>query len=255
MRIKRIALGLSVAAIVLGCSLVSRADIIGSSDYNQVRINDNTKEKTLYQVFDQHFGNKYYEQTGTRFTSSNDLYDALKIIPESGQITVGENASVRSYYKNAAFDHSVSIMDSMTGQSAGQFKFNDWTVNTPGQAVPLAAGSYDLTLSAFKGSNSYEFHFDPAMNMDGLVHMVMLDLSWYFGESAFMVAIEDMYKGSIYGNPDWDFNDGIYVFRSVEASTTPATTPEPASMLIFGAGLVGLAFARRFRTKAKKSAK
>lgn len=250
MKMHKIVFGLGVAVFMFGCFATAQADILGTSDNNQVGINDATKEKSLFQVFDQYFGNKYYEQTGTRFTSSNDLYDALKIIPESGQITVGENAKVQSYYKNAAFDHSVSILDSLTGQSAGSFKFNDWTVSSPGPSVSLAAGSYDLVLNAFKGNNSYEFHLDPALNQDGLIHMLMLDLSWFFGEPAFMVALEDMYQGSIYGNPDWDFNDGIYVFRSVDADTAPgAATPEPGSVLIFGSGLAGLALARRLRKR------
>lgn len=95
-----------------------QADFIGTSDYDQVRINDGTKEKPLYQVFNQYFGNEYYDRTGERFTSSNDLYDVLKMTLTSGQITVGENATVQVFYKNAAFDHNVSILNSMTGTTA-----------------------------------------------------------------------------------------------------------------------------------------
>lgn len=161
-----------------------------------------------------------------------------------------ENATVQMLYKEAAFNHSVALKDAVTGQVAVDFVFHDWTVNVPGNKHSLDSGSYDFFLNTMVGASfDRQFQLDPVLNHDGLIHMIMLDLSWYYDEPAFMVAFEDMYKGSIYGDSDWDFNDGIYVFRSVEAQTENggSAVPEPATAVIFGLGVVGLPLLRRLR--------
>ncbi len=80
------------------------------------------------------------------------------------------------------------------------------------------------------------FSGDASRNADGLAHAVV-DTEYYTGET--YVGFEDLWGGG-----DRDYDDVAFSFSNV--ATTPSV-PEPASLALLGAGLLGLGAARRKR--------
>ncbi len=86
-----------------------------------------------------------------------------------------------------------------------------------------------------------------------LIDKYVSDLGFEY-TSATLVGIEDRAYYGANGNKtgwDGDYNDGMYiVFNNASA---PPTTPEPASLLMVGLGLSGLALARRSKNSKAAS--
>lgn len=96
--------------------------------------------------------------------------------------------------------------------------------------------------------NGYTYYSHTELNPDNFNHTLIFDLytnSWdnrdYFLGSDVLVAFEDLYGGG-----DKDYNDFVVGVTDV------APVPEPATMLLFGTGLVGLAGYSRKRMHKNK---
>lgn len=125
-------------------------------------------------------------------------------------------------------------------------KFKDWLIVDPNHFFDAKYGS--LTISGETYNN--------AINLAGtgkLPTTYYLDFGGNYSWNDFAMAIESgsfiMLGGHVQELPQ-TLNKGLFTWDGVGGKNpTSAATPEPATMLLFGAGLMVLPLARRFRKK------
>ena len=246
MKLKNLILfNLFIAFLLAGIVVKADFNYSGNGSYGTLKINDNGNDgNPLYTVF-----NTFFSLSGdSAFTSGDQLY-ATYGLAVGDLLNIGDNAALAAIFKDAALTHTFSIVDG-SQNTVATFEFpgnSGGTYYDPNdsQQIP-SSGLYDLVVNTYANSESTTpdstFYFDPEKNADGMIHMIVLDLTELFdGTPTLWIALEDLLGNSA----DWDYNDGVYML----SSTLPPGVPEPATILILGAGLVALPFVRKRRKK------
>lgn len=233
------------------------------ADYFGVNISDANQYSdgnTFFQLF-----NRYFEQQldGNLFENSNQVFSAYGVDPNTSWTTQG--SQLVGAFKVAAFSHELAMVDRQTGESVATITNVGGTQNISSptgitdlsgqQVVNIADGlNVDFTLHAYMGAYDYLWSSDPTKNQDGMIHMIALDITDLYNEkygtendSVYMFGWEDMMFGA---GADGDYQDFVVIMTNLTATST--TTPEPASLLIFGVGLAALPVVRKMRRRSKK---
>ena len=136
--------------------------------------------------------------------------------------------------KSAAFDSDLSLYDSGLALELGSIALASETgkiVVFDPSSLGFAVGD-ELVFGIFVINTNFDYFMGPASrNPDNVIHAGVDMIS----ANTFIVGFEDLFNGG-----DLDYNDMRFKFSGGVRSV-----PEPGTLGLLGAGLLGLAFARR----------
>ena len=267
--------------IILACALLTftsmtsvKADLCSLYGVNISDANDHNDNVNLFQLFNTYFADELGDNV---YSSSNDLFNDLGVNPFTDWATSG--SQLVGGFKVAALGHVMSmvspnpidplqndvvaqLIDAQGTSNLGQGGITDLS----GLRVINIADGLHVTfqLDAYSGSELvYSWSSNPENNDgslgtpgDGLVHMIALDITGLYNtkygtanDSVYMFGWEDLHLGAANsGLPaDWDYQDFVAIMTNVKPNNN--VTPEPATMLMFGMGMLALPVARRLRKK------
>ena len=148
-----------------------------------------------------------------------------------GLYTVDENGNI------AATQQVFGMSDEATDIQNVYFKFEDntWQVSVDDSTYQdfsnVFGFYYEIDTTDADTDINYTFYSDANLNTDdaGIQHIAVE----YNGISSINIYLEDL----LASNADWDWSDMTVMGDDL----SPAPVPEPATMLLLGTGLIGLA--------------
>jgi hypothetical protein len=236
-----------VVLSVISTVSVARADFAGQHGVNINDTTNYTDNVALFQLFNSYFGENLV-------SSSNDLYNKYGVDPNTSWTTNG--SSIVGAFKVAAMGHTMSVFDKNGNNLGALFNVsgtenigNGGITDLGGSSVSVGSNTdvnFGLNAS-WQGDSMYNWSSSVGINSDELIHMIGLDITDLYNakngtdfESVFMLCWEDLTTGLA----DWDYQDFVAIVTNVRPSDSTAT-PEPATLLLFGCGMVGLGIYRR----------
>ena len=249
------------ALLILMSTTVAKADLLTEYNVNISDANMYADNVNLYQLFNQYFADQLGANT---YASSNDLFNDRGVNPYTDWTTSG--SQLVGAFKVAALGHDMSMLDGYGNVVASLIHLSGTEnlgqvggiTNLGGQSVvDIEDGLHvDFRLDAYNGSSLlYSWSSNPDENIDGMVHMVAIDITDLYNakygtvnDSVYMFGWEDLHLTGA-GAPlaaDWDYQDFVAIMTNVKPNDNPVT-PEPTTMLMFGMGMLALPFARRLR--------
>ena len=245
-------------ALFVGVACADHATDYGSYDadnnQNGIKFGAGSGGNTIYSVYRSIFGadaNTYDDETAFYAAQGETTETTWAIGPKA--------SSFQAWFISAGYANTLSIVD--TGINGGGKLINDplyvfpagetsSLLNAPSITIDLPTGTEFAWM--LESENSGTFYSESARN-GGLVHMIALDVTDemkalhgitadnYF---AYMLCWEDLV-----GN-DNDYQDAISIVSFYKGGgDEESTTPEPATIAIFGFGLIGAGVAARRRNR------
>ncbi|SHG96371.1 PEP-CTERM sorting domain-containing protein [Massilia sp. CF038] len=156
-------------------------------------------------------------------------------------VLAGNGAVVATYQGNSAsYSNDLYLVTDDGVDNNDIFIFNNHT-SPVGSMVDLGAFTFgtELVFRLHVNNTNADYYTGAASrNADNSFHARVQE-NWALNTT--LVSFEDLLGGP------FDFNDLSFSFTNT--ATTPGQVPEPASMLLMGLGLAGIAAARRRKAK------
>ena len=168
-----------------------------------------------------------------------DLMSPFRLLTTGGDVTVHFVGS------HAGYDSELYLWT--PGEEPDVlFENHSTTVGARASLGTRSAGE-ELTFGLHVLDTGHDFFTGPAgRNPDGMIHARAIDwgATWMIPVPGVLIGFEDLFNGG-----DNDFND--FMFLVTNATLAEVTTaPEPATLLLVGSGVLGMAARRRRRRVA-----
>ena len=198
------------------------------------------------------------------FSSSDQMFDAIGISFNETVWTAGADAYAQVYYRQADLSHEVFVVNEDARTSVGSFSKADnskvYDAREIGNVMSIAEGQFNLEVQVTGSGYNETFSTVASSNRDGFAHILGFDVTalMNYGKSeedwvssAYLFGFEDLYAKHF--GVDWDYNDMIMVVYDLAPGAVNTSdvdsTPEPATLALFGLGFVAMPVVRRFRKK------
>ncbi len=242
-----------------------------NSNYSTFQIRDSNgggaNSGNIFNVYNNLFGLKKGDEG--YFSSSNDLYQSIGV--QQDVLWNGTDARIYSLYTSASQNSTFSIKDE-NGQVLSSMYRNDIFGDNYNAANWSGTWQNNLILDNLNGAFNFElyatgngtFSSDSQLNTKGteanMIHTAIFDITSqmmsYFTdmgwdidfETAYMLGWED--RSRMNPSADFDYNDLMFIAFDIKPSDN--TTPEPATILLFGVGMVALPILRKLQKRRSR---